>query len=220
MSRNKYPEETVAKILDVALELFSTKGYEATSIQDIVNGLDGLSKGAIYHHFKSKDEILDAALDRVNAPVMAELERVRDARGLTGAEKLNLMYGASSSAPQMQAWAKVAPAADPIKNARLLGLEYRGSMVDSVERFLLPVIEEGVHDGSISCACPREAAEVLSLLANLWLVRMFLPDDDADAEVLERRISCFVAVAHSLGIELDEQRLRGAVEVPSAPEKE
>ena len=50
MSRNKYPEETVKRILDVAQRLFLEKGYENTSIQDIIDGLGGLSKGAVYHH--------------------------------------------------------------------------------------------------------------------------------------------------------------------------
>lgn len=45
MGRNKYPEETVAKILDAALELFCAQGYEGTSIQDIVDRLDGMTKG-------------------------------------------------------------------------------------------------------------------------------------------------------------------------------
>ena len=52
MARNKYPEETVNRILDVAGHLFMEKGYEHTSIQDIIDNLGGLSKGAIYHHFK------------------------------------------------------------------------------------------------------------------------------------------------------------------------
>ena len=58
MARNKHPEETVRKILDVSLRLFQEKGYEATTIQDIVDAL-GMSKGAIYHHFNSKEAILD-----------------------------------------------------------------------------------------------------------------------------------------------------------------
>ena len=65
MARNKYPEQTVEKILDVSQELFLEKGYEQTTIQDIVNHLEGLSKGAIYHHFKSKDEILAALEGRI-----------------------------------------------------------------------------------------------------------------------------------------------------------
>ena len=55
MGRNKYPEETVAKILDAALELFCVQGYEGTSIQDIVDRLDGMTKGDVYHHFNSKE---------------------------------------------------------------------------------------------------------------------------------------------------------------------
>ena len=58
MARNKHPEETVNLILDVAFRLFMEKGYEHTSIQDIIDNLGGLSKGAIYHHFKSKEDIM------------------------------------------------------------------------------------------------------------------------------------------------------------------
>ena len=45
MARNKYPEETVKLILDVATHLFVEKGYDATSLQDIINETK-LSKGA------------------------------------------------------------------------------------------------------------------------------------------------------------------------------
>lgn len=58
MARNKHPEETVAKILDVAMRLFVERGYEQTSMQNIIDELGGLTKGAVYHHFSSKEEIL------------------------------------------------------------------------------------------------------------------------------------------------------------------
>lgn len=48
MARNKYPEQTVELILETARRLFLEKGYEATTIQDIVDGLGGLTKGAVY----------------------------------------------------------------------------------------------------------------------------------------------------------------------------
>ena len=65
MARNKYPEVTEERILDTAQHLFLEKGYENTTIQDIVNELGGLTKGAVYHHFKSKEEIMDAVSDRM-----------------------------------------------------------------------------------------------------------------------------------------------------------
>ena len=63
MARNKYPEETVKLILDSAEKLFIEKGYEKTSLQDIINATN-LSKGAIYHHFSSKEEIFLRIGDR------------------------------------------------------------------------------------------------------------------------------------------------------------
>ena len=44
MARNKYPEVTVKKILEVSQRLFMEKGYDNTTIQDIVNELGGLTK--------------------------------------------------------------------------------------------------------------------------------------------------------------------------------
>ncbi len=88
MGRNKYPEETVAKILDAALELFCVQGYEGTSIQDIVDRLDGMTKGAVYHHFKSKEEIFNAAFDRATAPIAEHRRATLGAGNMTGAQKL------------------------------------------------------------------------------------------------------------------------------------
>jgi len=67
MARNKYPEETVNLILEAALKLFIEKGYEHTSIQDIINNLGGLSKGAIYHHFRSKEEIFQSVCEKIGS---------------------------------------------------------------------------------------------------------------------------------------------------------
>ncbi|MFR5527352.1 MAG: TetR/AcrR family transcriptional regulator, partial [[Clostridium] innocuum] len=91
MARNKYPQRTVEKILEVSLALFNEKGYEKTTIQDIVNAL-GMSKGAIYHHFKSKDEIIEALSERCYHND-TQMELLRNASDKTGIEKLRaIMY--------------------------------------------------------------------------------------------------------------------------------
>jgi len=56
--REKQKEETVADILRISEELFHEQGYEKTTIQDIAEQC-GLSKGALYHHFRSKEEVLE-----------------------------------------------------------------------------------------------------------------------------------------------------------------
>ena len=92
MARNKHPEETVEKILAVSAKLFMEKGYEHTTLQDIIDNLGGLTKGAIYHHFKGKEEILLAIADRMGEQTEAWMRTVRDDPGLTGAEKLQKMF--------------------------------------------------------------------------------------------------------------------------------
>ena len=97
MARNKHPEETVNRILSVSFRLFMEKGYEHTSIQDIINQLGGLSKGAIYHHFKSKEDILLAVTDRMTAESNQLLTVIRDRPDLNGKEKLKTIFKESIS---------------------------------------------------------------------------------------------------------------------------
>lgn len=174
MARNKHPEETVNLILDVALALFFEKGYDNTSIQDIIDGLGGLTKGAVYHHFKSKEDILSAALDRDN----------------------QALFAASITGPQMDMWAKAAPDVDPVKNARLLGLQYQAVLQETVPDFVLPIVEQGVRDGSIQTDRPREFSEVIVLLANLWVSPMFR---SATAEELRARVDYYLDIVKALG---------------------
>lgn len=54
-------KDTRAAIVESAFRLFIARGYEGASMADLVNAT-GLSKGAVYHHFKDKDALYDAAI--------------------------------------------------------------------------------------------------------------------------------------------------------------
>ena len=66
MARNRNSHETRKKILEVSKDLFLEKGFDNTSIQDIIDGLGGLTKGVIYHHFESKHDILQTIISENN----------------------------------------------------------------------------------------------------------------------------------------------------------
>ncbi|HEX3802475.1 MAG TPA: helix-turn-helix domain-containing protein [Solirubrobacteraceae bacterium] len=65
---------TRTRILDAALELFSEHGFEGTTLQQIADRL-GFTKAALYYHFRSKDDLLQALI----APAIAELDALLDA---------------------------------------------------------------------------------------------------------------------------------------------
>lgn len=61
----KQKRNTREEILDVALSLFSTKGYDATSLSDI-SAMLGVSKAALFKHFDSKEEILFSVMNMMD----------------------------------------------------------------------------------------------------------------------------------------------------------
>ena len=88
MPRKNDPKGTVEKIVAVSSELFAQKGYEKTSMQDIVDAL-GMSKGAIFHHFKSKEEIFRAVIDKQSEYIKRQLQIwIEEMEGFTAREKL------------------------------------------------------------------------------------------------------------------------------------
>ena len=205
MARNKYPEETVARILEVARRLFMEKGYDNTTIQDIVDQLGGLSKGAVYHHFKSKEEIMDAVCDQMfydNNP----FEAVRQRTDLNALEKLReaiRLNQADESRVDMTIQAI------PItRNPRLMA-----EMVESNRRVLTPyyleLLEEGNRDGSIHTEYAREIAELLPLLTSLWLLPSVFP---ASREEQRRKFAFLGEMLDRMGVPLMDDSIRAVVD--------
>ncbi|MCE4050195.1 MULTISPECIES: TetR/AcrR family transcriptional regulator [Bacillaceae] len=79
-------KEKEKKIIDSALKLFAQKGYSSTSIQEIANDC-GISKGAFYIYFKSKDSLLFAILDYYYKELVQLFDSIR-LEDITAKEKL------------------------------------------------------------------------------------------------------------------------------------
>ncbi|HIW83021.1 MAG TPA: TetR/AcrR family transcriptional regulator [Candidatus Dorea gallistercoris] len=215
MARNKYPEVTVERILDTAQRLFLEKGYENTTIQDIVDELGGLTKGAVYHHFRSKDEIMDAVGDRMffaNNP----FEAVRERKDLNGLEKLREMIRLNQADT---ARTDLNIQSIPItRNPRVLM-----EMIKSNRRILTPyfqkLIEEGNRDGSIHTEYTREIAELLPLLTSLWMLPSIFP---ADREEMKHKFRFLGDMLEKMGIPLMDQELYQLVDdfLEKMPEEE
>ncbi|MFI3617826.1 TetR/AcrR family transcriptional regulator [Enterococcus avium] len=200
MARNKYPEETVNKILDVSMQLFLEKGYEHTSIQDIVNHLGGLSKGAIYHHFKSKEDILDGVMNKLYQNNDNELDHLRlleKDSSMTGLQKLQALFTTALESPRQDDMFQMAP--DFLKNPQMLAMQIEGIYTESVPHFVQPIIEEGIADGSIKTDYPKELAEIILLLINIWLIPLV---HDEDPSSVTNRFALFQEMMGKMGIEI------------------
>ena len=205
MARTKYPEVTVERILDVSQRLFLEKGYDNTTIQDIVDQLGGLSKGAVYHHFKSKEEIMDAVGDRMffaNNP----FEAVRSRKDLNGLQKLREVIRLNQ---EDSARSSLTVQAIPItKNPRLL-VEMIASNRRILTPYFLELIEEGNRDGSVHTAYAREIAELLPLLTSLWLLPSVFP---ATKTEMRQKFSFIGDMLEKMGIPLMDEAVHTLVD--------
>ncbi len=205
MARNKYPEVTVERILDVSQRLFLEKGYENTTIQDIVDELGGLTKGAVYHHFKSKEEIMDAVGDRMffsNNP----FEAVRGRTDLNGLQKLREAVRLNQSDEER---GRLTAQSIPIAKSPRLLQEMIISNRKVLTPYFLELIEEGNRDGSMHTAYPREIAELLPLLTSLWLLPSVFP---ASREQMKRKFLFLGEMLEKMGVPLMDDSIRALVD--------
>ena len=63
------------EIIDTAAALFTDKGYDQCSINDILNSI-GIAKGTFYHYFKSKEDVLDAAVNKISEKILYQAQEI------------------------------------------------------------------------------------------------------------------------------------------------
>lgn len=204
MSRNKYPEVTVEKILDVSQRLFYEKGYEKTSIQDIVNELGGLSKGAIYHHFKSKEDILCELEERIfkdNNPFAV----VEKEKNLNGLQKLKYAIELNQKNQAMDENSQITEQFVPLlENPHILA-----STIQSNRKYLSPcfrkLIQEGIDDGSIKTKYAKELSELLPLM-ELWMMPSLFPASD---EEIKHKFEFLKNMFEKMGLPIFDENVVG-----------
>lgn len=206
MARNKHPEVTVNKILEVSKRLFLEKGYDNTKIQDIADEL-GMTKGAIYHHFESKEEIMNKLGETMfihNNP----FEIVKKRNDLNGLEKMKLAIKLNQSNEQM---VELTNQALPLlENPQILAKMFE-SNYQNLLPYWLELIQEGQEDGSIKTDQPKELAE-LFILTDLWMIPSLFP---GNADDIKNRYKFVTVMLGKMGLPLyDEEMIEKIDKLP------
>lgn len=202
VARNKYPEETVKLIIDEAQKLFMQKGYEDTSIQDIIDHLGGLSKGAIYHHFKSKEEIFEAVCQKIGEDNAVFYDRIRDDKTQNGREKLRTMFSSACTNPSNDVVRALT--AKILSDPKFLTNQIEEIYTVVAPQYVQPMIEEGIRDGSIKTEYPKELAEVIITLGNIWINPIIAY---SDAEGIRGKVEFFSMLLKKLDLDIFDQEL-------------
>jgi AcrR family transcriptional regulator len=164
MARTLNPESHAVRrdaFVDVGQRLIQTKGYEAFSIQDVLDELDA-SKGAFYHYFGSKADLLEAVVDRMGDAVELTWADPMSRPGLSAQERLESVFALTAQ------W----------KNARrelVLGVleawmsdhnaivrdKLRALVASRMTALLTTILRQGVEDGDFTVTDPEASAHVI-----------------------------------------------------------
>jgi AcrR family transcriptional regulator len=147
--------------LDVAQRLVETKGYEAMSIQDVLDALE-VSKGAFYHYFDSKQALLEAVVERFADGAMATTAPILSAPNLSALEKLERFFAgiAGWKAERKELVLAIIDVWNSDSNAIV-----REKLRQMTMRLLVPllsaVIRQGIEERVFRVASADETATVL-----------------------------------------------------------
>ena len=203
MEKNERPEGTREKILSVAQQLFHEKGYDNTTVQDIIDGLGGMTKGVIYHHFKSKEEIMQSVMERYDVPEI-QPEQLEERAGGTGLEKLRQKM--ISSLQDTEKLVILFSAKALMRSPRIIGEVYLACLkrADQVQEY----INEGIEDGSIVTDYPTELAEFIPLIVDMGFVLNF---PRCSKEEIEGRLRFVKNLFESINVPLVNDEILNAI---------
>ena len=149
-----------AEILDTARRLFTTRGFQSTSVEDILTEV-GIAKGTLYYHFSSKEEILRALIARTADGIADRARAIAEGRQPAVPKLLAIAAAARVDEPELE----LAEELHASGNAQFHILTIV-EMVRALAPVLTDVVEQGIVEGVFSTPHPRETVEELHAPGN------------------------------------------------------
>lgn len=200
----KEAEERKNEILDVAERLFGAKGFDNTSTSDILNEV-GIARGTLYYHFKSKEDILDAMIDRMTGRLVEKAAALLAKKEIPVLKRLTMMMTALNVNGSLGQ--EIMEQVHKPQNA-LMHQKMQERLLTGVNPLVTALIREGIAQGICKTEYPAEVAEMTLLYSNTAFDTLA----EHGKEERERKINAFIYnLERLLGME------RGSMEAVILP---
>lgn len=184
------PDERKSQIMQIALQLFAVKGYDNTTVNNIIDEA-GISKGGFYHHYNSKEELLEGIVQMLIGDMVVIFEEIDARDDLTALEKTN-EYITRVNAYKGDKVVEVAAFLSELysggKNVQLEKKIYDFAR-EQVAPVMKRIILQGIEEGTFKTEFPEEAAEIyvkLFIMQQQDMTDLFYEAlQERDEEILE-----------------------------------
>lgn len=181
MNSRKEKETRKEELLEAAGELFQQNGYRDTSVNSIVESI-GVSKGAFYYYFDTKEDVVDALVEKISEPAYRKIDEIIARGSLTAVEKLNEIFAASMQMEldKNEIVRKFFYMVYKPENLRLRD-KIQKEVVEGTAPKMTEVVKQGVKEGTLDTPFPEEVSRLI-----LWM-GIELEEEMAN-ELLDREV--------------------------------
>ena len=151
----KKPQERKAEIIDAAHDLFQQKGYDIVTMQDVMNQL-GIAKGTIYHYFRSKEELLEAVIEKISEEMIHKMRTIVEQAKGSALEKLEALVEAG----RLEAGSRVLDALHKQGNESMHTRLLVATLMKQAPLYA-ELIEQGCKERLFQTDTPLECAELM-----------------------------------------------------------
>ncbi|MEM1485585.1 TetR/AcrR family transcriptional regulator [Oscillospiraceae bacterium PP1C4] len=153
----KEAEERRNEILDAADELFAQKGFDGTSTNDILEKV-GIARGTLYYHFKSKEAIMDALIERYTTQVLTAAKKAAEDYNIAVGERIVRVVMAMNLKAESKG--EIMEHIHKPQNA-LMHQKIQKAMLTGVTPILTEVVREGIDKAIFNTPFPYQAVEMI-----------------------------------------------------------
>jgi AcrR family transcriptional regulator len=162
----KNPRERKKEFLDIARKLFFTKGYEQTSVDEIIKEV-GLSKGSFYYYFKSKEDLLDELTRELSLQILAKIKEIVNRDDMDAIIKLNEFF-AEAAVIKLENIKLIKTLLKVLCDDRNVYFRYKiyQKNTDIIAPEFLKIILQGIREETFNTPYPLESSRMIFELAN------------------------------------------------------
>lgn len=161
-------------ILDAMQELMSTSSIQTISVSEIAQKA-GIGKGSIYYYFNSKNDIIEAVIERSYSRVLDEGQALAASQDMGAFEKMEIIYQACLDSSLELKRQEALTTFNEQQQSALIHQKFVGIIISRLEPILTDIIRQGIAEGKIRCDYPEETARIILTILTVTLDNSLAP---------------------------------------------
>ncbi len=167
-------------ILNSMQKLMQKKDTQSISVSEIAKEA-GIGKGSIYYYFKSKEDIVDAVIERSYSDAIQKAKELVQNPELDAQTKMEIIFRTCRDS-SLELSRQEAGSYMELQQSALLHQQYIYIMIRNLRPILADIIRQGNQEGTITCNSPDEVAEIVLILLTIKFDKYLSNSDSAQTQ--------------------------------------